>query len=82
MTASDFNYSPVILLVAGIFVVTYWHLPKPYGVKHFYFGPIRPKRDAKNIDTSSASSTLSIMEVPKAFETGASPLTYGALIEE
>jgi hypothetical protein len=82
MTAADFNYSPVILLVAGIFVVTYWHLPKPYGVKHFYFGPIRPKRDAKNIETSSASSTLSIIEVPKAFETGASPLTYGALIEE
>ena len=52
ITASNFNYTPVILAIFFIIALVYWNLPAPYGAKHFYHGPKR-KDDSYEIENEN-----------------------------
>ena len=41
ITWDNFNYTPVILVLLVSVALGFWHLPAPFGAKHFFRGPKR-----------------------------------------
>ena len=40
ITWDNFNYTPVVMTMLVVMMCGHWNLPRPYGAKHFYKGPV------------------------------------------
>jgi hypothetical protein len=48
ITVDNFNYTPVVLSLFFIISAAFWNMPRPYGAKHAFRGPLRPDLNEDN----------------------------------